>query len=454
MLEDRYLDDRNGSRRKQKLCVLGLGYIGLPTAAVFANNGFDVIGVDVDARVVKTLNQGNLHIEEPGLRTLVAAAVRSGNFRAVGTPVEADVFIIAVPTPVTADKRADLSYVEAAAHAIVPYLRPDSLVILESTSPPRTTADVVAPILSESGLEIGRELFVAHCPERVLPGRILKELIENDRVVGGITPHCADRAKALYSAVVDGKIHRTTATTAEMVKVMENTFRDVNIALANELALISQELDVNAWEVIDLANRHPRVNIHAPGPGVGGHCISVDPWFLVEKAPEQAKIVAMARHINDRMPDMVAELIMTLLSGIDSPKVAVMGVAFKGNVDDTRESPATEVIAHLKANGVEVAVYDPRVQRYHLPLSTLESAFGGADCAVLLADHSEYRQLDLPRIRQLMRTSQVLDTRRGLDLREWTDAGFRTHLLGDRPVKAGSIPAATIAAPVHAHLGS
>ena len=419
------------STGKNKLvCVLGLGYIGLPTASVLAANGYRVIGVDVNPHVVETINRGEIHIEEPGLEMMVQAAVKSGRLEAVTEPVEADIFIIAVPTPITETKTADMNFVKAAAKAIVPHLKPGNLVLLESTSPPGTTRDLVAPILAESELEIGRELFVAHCPERVLPGKILQELIENHRVIGGLTPTCADQARALYATFVAGQIHLTDATTAEMVKVMENTYRDVNIALANELARLSEGLSISAWDVVRLANLHPRVNLHQPGPGVGGHCISVDPWFIVEQAPETAKLIHLARQINDAVPHRVASVITSSLEGIKDPKVTVLGVAYKGNVDDTRESPALEVLHDLTKAGIRVGIYDPHVQNFEYELQSLEDAFQDSDLAVLLAPHNEYKALEPSAIGKLMRNRAVFDTRNHVNLDLWTQAGFKATLIG------------------------
>lgn len=414
----------------QTICVVGLGYIGLPTATVLANNGFTVQGVDIDPRVVNLINQGQIHIEEPGLETVVQAAIQSGNLRASLTPSPADVFILALPTPITHDKLADLSYVEAAARAILPHLRAGNLVILESTSPPRTTEDILAPILAESGLTIGEDLYLAHSPERVLPGRILKELIENSRVIGGINLASAERARDVYARFVKGEIFLTDATTAEMVKLMENTYRDVNIALANELAIMSGKLGISAWDVIRLANHHPRVHLHNPGPGVGGHCISVDPWFLVERLPEDTHMIAMARRTNDSMPHRVAAYVLNLLKGIESPKVTVLGVTYKGNVDDTRESPALDVIADLKAAGVEVGIYDPHVERFSHDLSDRPGAFDGSDCVLLLTDHDEFKQMDPANKAPMVRHPVLVDTRKTLDAERWSKAGFECHLLG------------------------
>lgn len=416
------------------LCVLGLGYIGLPTASIFASNGFRVEGVDVNPAIADIVNSGDIHIEEPGLKTLVQAAIRSGNLRASTSPSPADAFIIAVPTPIAGDKRADLAAVEAATRSIVPHLRPGNLVILESTSPPGTTRDLVVPILAESGLEPGRELFVAHSPERVLPGRILHELIANHRVIGGIDAPSAERARDLYAHVVGGEIHLTDATTAETVKLMENTYRDVNIALANELAVVCGRLGVSAWEVVALANRHPRVQLHQPGPGVGGHCISVDPWFLVEALPEETPLIRLARTINDRMPRRVAALVRNRLGGVNHPKVTVLGVSYKGNVDDVRESPAEPIVEDLLADGVRVGLYDPRARHFSHELSGLEEAFSGSDCVLLLADHSEFHYLDPAKLVKLVRRPLLVDTRKTLDLDAWRKAGFETVLLGQVPL--------------------
>jgi len=410
---------------------MGLGYIGLPTATVLATHGFQVIGVDTNPNIVDTINKGEVHIEEPGLRTLVQAASKSGNLVACGEPEPADAFVICVPTPLSPQKRADLSYVIAAAEAIVPHLRLGNLVILESTVPPGTTVKVVLPILERSGLKAEAEFHLAYCPERVLPGNILNEIIKNDRVLGGVTPQAAERAKALYEPFVEGNLYLADATTAEVVKLAENTFRDVNIALANELANICTALGVDVWEVIELANRHPRVNFLNPGPGVGGHCISVDPWFLVEAAPKVARLIRISREVNDSQPALVVEKIREMTSGITNPKVVILGVAYKGNVDDIRESPAVPVIRELEAAGYQLGIVDPHVKQFPWELSGLEEAFTRADLVVLLTDHNEFRQLRPEELGHLMRTRQLLDTRNFFDLSEWRKAEFKVCRLGD-----------------------
>lgn len=414
------------------VCVLGLGYIGLPTASVLATHGFEVLGVDVAPHVVNTVNAGAIHIEEPGLQTVVRAATQSGKLRAALRPEPADVFIIAVPTPLNPDKKADMRYVTQAAESIVPHLRRGSLVILESTSPPGTCRELILPILERSALKVGDDIHLAYCPERVLPGRILTEFIANDRIIGGINPASADHAQELYTHFVEGRIFLTDATTAEMVKLLENTFRDVNIALANEAALVCEQMGVSFWETARLANRHPRVNIHNAGPGVGGHCISVDPWFLVEKAAGESRLIRLARERNDAMPRHVADVIAALVPS-PAAKIALLGLAYKANVDDIRESPAIGVAACLRERGFEVAVHDPHVKKSPFPMMPLEQCLRGADCAVLLTDHDEFRAIDPQQAAQWMRNPVIFDTRNLLDAAAWKAAGFRVRLLGAAP---------------------
>lgn len=415
--------------KSARICVIGLGYIGLPTASLFATHGFQVLGVDIDEQSVRLVNQGKVPIQEPGLNTLVRAAVNSGNLVAKTAPEPSDVFVIAVPTPIRPDKTADLSCVVKAAHSLVSLLKPGNLVILESTSPPRTSEDLLVSILSESGLTPGKDLFIAHCPERVLPGNILHELVYNSRIIGGIDPLSAEKAKELYSQVVQGEIVLTDATSAEMAKLMENTFRDVNIALVNELAKVCRALGMNAYEVIRLANMHPRVNLLQPGPGVGGHCLAVDPWFIVEKSPD-ARLIRLSREINDAMPNYVAGQALEILAGLNDPKVTVLGVAYKGNVDDTRESPATEVIEHLLAAGITVGIYDPQVKNYDFPLQGLEMALQDSDMVLVLSDHNEFKYLSPEELGNLMRTRNAFDAKKCLNRMKWEQAGFRFSQLG------------------------
>src|SRR5512133_3846261 len=343
----------------QKICVLGLGYIGLPTASTFATHGLQVLGVDINPQVVDRLNEGELHIYEPGLRTLVQAALRSGNLVIAQAPQPCDAFIIAVPTPFKDEKKADMQFVISACESIAPHLRQGNLVVLESTSPPLTTVDLVRPILERSGPKAGKDFFLAYSPERVLPGQILRELIENARVIGGIDPASAEAGRDLYATFVRGEIVLTHATTAEMVKLMENTYRDVNIAIANEFARLSERFGVDAWEAIGIANRHPRVKILHPGPGVGGHCISVDPWFFVEAAPDITPLISNARKVNDGQPEFVLAMLQKRLGALSGKTVAVLGLAFKADVDDLRESPAVEVAYKCHQAGATVLAFEP-----------------------------------------------------------------------------------------------
>ena len=416
------------------ICVLGLGYIGLPTASTFANSGLKVTGVDVNPRVVAGLRNGELHIEEPGLRTLVQAALASGNLRIAGQPEPADAFLIAVPTPVLPDKRADLSAVLAAAESIVPHLRRTNLVVLESTSPPRTTVDVIVPILERSGLRAGADFHLAYSPERVLPGQILRELVENARVIGGIDRASAEAGRDLYAAFVRGEIVLTDATTAEMVKLMENTYRDVNIAAANEFSRLADRFGVDVWEAIAIANRHPRVDILRPGPGVGGHCISVDPWFLVEAAPEITPLIRQARMVNDSQPAHAVRLIVTALGGLRGRTIAALGLAYKPDVDDLRESPAIEVARLLAEGGARVASFEPFALAARVPGCTpadsLDAALRQAEAVVLLVDHRAFVELDPVSVAKAMTGRVAIDTRGRWDRRRWTAAGFEVHVLG------------------------
>jgi len=419
------------------ICVIGLGYIGLPTSSLFANGGFHVLGVDLNASVVEAINSGKNHIEEAGLRTLVEAAVKSGHLKAAVQPGPAEAFIIAVPTPFDEKKHPDLAHVFDSARAIIPHLRDGNLVILESTVPPRTTTRIASfiaterpDLLDEAGI---LRVMVAHCPERVLPGQILKELVENDRIVGGVTPEASKAAAGLYRRIVSGKIYETDATTAEMVKLSENTFRDVNISLANELALVCTELSINVWDVIRLANNHPRVKILSPGPGVGGHCIAVDPWFIVSEFPEHTTVIKSARERNDAMPAIVVETACRLIANDLHPKIACLGASYKSNIGDARNSPALKVFEMLGrrlGSVASVAITDPHLTKSQLPLKSLDSILKDATLLLLLTDHDEFKALDPYLVASSVRVKRIFDTRNALNHSLWQSAGFDVHVLG------------------------
>jgi UDP-N-acetyl-D-mannosaminuronic acid dehydrogenase len=394
--------------KQERVVVVGLGYIGLPTAAVIARAGSQVLGIDVSQHVVDTVNEGRVHIEEVDLHGLVQGVVGRGLLRAATTPEPADAFVIAVPTPFRDNHQPDISYVLDAARTIAPVLEAGNLVILESTSPVGTTEQVAAliaelrPDLKVPGQSEGSaDLCIAYCPERVLPGRILIELVDNDRVIGGMTPRCARRAMAFYKRFVRGACLTTNARAAEMVKLVENSYRDVNIAFANELSMIADSLDIDVWDVIALANRHPRVNILQPGPGVGGHCIAVDPWFLVAAAPDTARLIRTAREVNDGKSHYVTEAVAALVAARPDAQVACLGLAFKPNIDDFRESPALEVAAALAARfGDRISLVEPYADQ--LPsafdgtgaqLCELDDALVECEILVVLVDHDMFKTI-------------------------------------------------------------
>ena len=398
-----------------RVAILGLGYIGLPTAVVLATRGIEVVGVDVNEDTVKAVGNGEVPFVEPDLSVAVSGAVAMGRLTATTETPEADAFIIAVPTPFAEDHRADLSYVRRAVEQIAPRLRGGEVVILESTSPPGTTEgisrwlaelrpDLVLPHSSEGVPDV----YVAHCPERVLPGRIMIEMVTNDRVVGGITPRCAEKAAAVYRVFAQGDVLLSDAASAEMAKLVENAYRDVNIAFANELSLISEDLELDVWEVIRLANHHPRVNVLTPGPGVGGHCIAVDPWFIVGAAPEHSALIRTARSVNDAKPLHVAEQVALKAQRFRDPTVACLGLAYKANVDDLRESPAVEIVSAIaeRSPDLDIRVAEPLVhllpqELEHLPnvrLQAAAEAMAAADIVVLLVDHDHFRSLSRSRL--------------------------------------------------------
>jgi UDP-N-acetyl-D-mannosaminuronic acid dehydrogenase len=416
----------------QKVAVIGLGYIGLPTAALIASRGLQVMGVDTKEDVVKTVASGAIHISEPDLDGLVSKVVSSGALTTSTKPQPADVFIIAVPTPIDRENRPDLSSVNAAVESILDLLVPGNLVILESTSPIGTTENIARRIserrpdlhVGTNGTENGA-IHVAYCPERVLPGRILTELVNNDRCIGGVTPACTRRAQRFYKMFVRGACVATTARAAELVKLTENAFRDTNIAFANELSLICNRFDINVWEVIDIANRHPRVNVLRPGPGVGGHCIAVDPWFIIDSAPDLARVMRTSREVNNAKTHKIMEQAEALIDDHPYANVACCGLTFKANVDDLRESPAMEIALHLSAKyGPRIHIVEPNLRRlppeladHRVGFKNIDEALRSCEIAILLVDHDEFKMIPLAERRHL----DVIDTR-GI----WQDMPGRT----------------------------
>ncbi|MEC9367810.1 MAG: UDP-N-acetyl-D-mannosamine dehydrogenase [Pseudomonadota bacterium] len=393
--------------------VIGLGYIGLPTAALIASRGVRVQGVDINPRVAGTISEGRVHIAEPDLDGLVQKVVSSGMLTARTQVEPADAFIIAVPTPIRDDQSPDVSYVEKAAEAIAPHLRKGNLVIVESTVPVGTT-ELIASLLARLRPDFAfplqskkkPDIHMAYCPERVLPGRVLTELIHNDRCIGGLTPRCSRRACELYRIFLEGECFETNARTAELVKLTENAFRDVNIAFANELSLIADKLGIDVWELIALANRHPRVNILQPGPGVGGHCIAIDPWFIVHSAPNEARMIRTAREINESKPDFVLRKVKEAANGNKHPRIACLGLAFKPNVDDMRNSPALSIVEKLaEEHGDRIIAVEPYIDslpedlsRRGARLMDALSAIDQSDIVLLLVDHRQFRMIDVNQI--------------------------------------------------------
>ena len=385
--------------QNKKICVIGLGYIGLPTAALLANRGYDVHGVDVVKSTVDTINEGKIHIVEPELDTFVKSAVNSGKLKASLKPDFADVFIIAVPTPFHSGYVPNVDYVVSATKSIATYVQEGNIVILESTSPVGTT-ELVEKTLKEENIDTSK-LYIAHCPERVLPGKIMKELVENDRIVGGLTQEATAKTVEFYNTFVSGEVLSTDARTAEMAKLTENSFRDTNIAFANELSMLCDKFDINVWELISLANRHPRVNILQPGAGVGGHCIAVDPWFIVHAGGETAKMIRTAREVNTYKTEWVIEKIKNAALKFEAQndrkaKVACMGLAFKPDIDDLRESPALYIARRLKSDGLEILAVEPNIESHkEFEIVDYKDAMEQADIVTFLVAHKEFKNLDI-----------------------------------------------------------
>mgnify|MGYP001121684036 CR=1 FL=1 len=415
-------------KKDKKICVIGLGYIGLPTACYLAKAGYKVIGFDLNKTKISGLKQKKLPFQEPGLKDLFKKSFKNLNFSSHIEP--ADVFIISVPTPITDRKKPELKFVKKAAEDINKVLKEKDLIIVESTIPPGTCKKIILPILTKEHKEL--KVYLSHAPERAIPGKTLKEMVKNDRIIGGIDKKSTNLTKEIYSSFVKGKIHLTDAATAEFVKLIENTFRDINIAFANELVKVCNGDGINLWEAIKLANLHPRVNIHQPGPGVGGHCISIDPWFLIKKANENGtQFIKLSRKINDLMPSYVIQCVSKMLKGVKKPKITVLGVAYKANVDDWRETPALKIIELAKSKGWQVKIHDPLVKDFPYKIETnFKKAIDGSDCLILVANHDFYKKVDPIKIKN-MRIMKIFDTRNFINEKKWQKADFDVKILGN-----------------------
>jgi UDP-N-acetyl-D-mannosaminuronic acid dehydrogenase len=410
------------------ICVVGMGYVGLPAAIMLVNGGHSVHGVDINAALLNSISSGEIGDEEPGLVQNLGDALSSGRLKVSESPSVADAFVIAVPTPVNGDHSPDLTSVIEASRSIMGHLAEGNLVVVESTIPPGATVNTVAPILEESGLKAGVDFFLAYCPERVLPGNVMKEIVENDRIIGGIDSESTSRAVELYQSFVTGTLHESNATTAEMVKLAENTYRDVNIALANTLANISETVGVSVWDVVEMANKHPRVDLLKPGPGVGGHCIPVDPWFLVSADAQSSDLIRTARGINDGQPGVIARRALELAGDAAPPRVAILGASYKPGVSDARDSPTTQLANIFSDAGALVTVHDPLVKSFTPQLKdNIRDAVKGTDVIVVMVGHSEYQSFDPQTIAQKVRSRAVIDTCNALDRDLWAQAGFDFH---------------------------
>ena len=411
------------------IAVVGLGYIGLPTAALLAEAGHRVYGYDANARLRRNLMCGEIPSAEPPVHAIASEALRHGRLLIVDRIPSVHAYILCLPTP-THEGRPDMRYVEAAAAAVAAVAEPGSILVLESTVPPGATERIFERALGAAGKRID-DFCVAHCPERVIPGAIVAELRGNARVIGGRLPADARVVRELYASFCEGPISLTSTRTAEFVKIVENTYRDVNIAFANELAIISEELDIDVWEAIGLANKHPRVNILSPGPGVGGHCIPVDPQFLSDANPLATELIQSARRVNDRMPYRIVRRIASLVEPGAGRKIALLGAAYKADVDDVRESPAVRIEAMLRERGYTTAIYDPHVKQFHRPLAQdVEHAVADADAVVLVTAHSCFKEIRPEQLLPLMRSPRLVDTRNFFDVERWREKGFECYSLG------------------------
>ena len=394
----------------RKVAVIGTGYVGLPLAMMLARSGYEVIGVDIEENVVDAINEGVLHLAEDDIKQILQEPQVRENLYAQKTPCEADVFIISVPTPLDEKKRiADLSQVIGGVESILPLLRPGNLVIIESTVPPLTCRELIAPLIEKTGLKLGEDVFLCHCPERILPGDVFKEIVYNDRVIGGLNGRAAQMAREIYASFVKGNLYLTDDVTAELVKLLENSYRDVNIALANEFAAVAEGLAVDPMQAIELANKHPRVNILKPGIGTGGHCIPIDPWFIKQVAPVNSRLIQTSRLINDEVPFKIAAKIRRAVCNIKEPRIVVLGVTYKPDTYDTRNSPALKIIDLLRQDGYRVDAYDPWAEGYQYP--PIREVAEGADCLVVLVGHQIIKEELAEKeaeIKKVMRHASIL----------------------------------------------
>lgn len=408
----------------KKICIIGLGYIGLPTGCILASKGYKVVGVNRNKNIVDMTNRGKTTINEPGLKKLLKSSVKSKNLIAKEHPEKADIFLITIS--VDLDKKKKKCKIENLVNTIKllnNYIKKGNLIILESTVTPGTTKNILIPILEKSKLKVGKDIFVAYCHETAFPGNLIKEIIENDRVIGSQDGTSARFAKKFYSSFITGKIHLTDITTAEIVKLIENTYRDVNIALANEFKIICEKFKINIWEAIRLANKHPRVKIESPGPGVGGYCIPKDPWFIYQLSPKDARIIKLARKINESQPSYIIEILKKIFKNKKTPKISVFGVSYKGNVSDIRESPTIEIIKLLQKNHFKYKIFDPIVKNHHFQLSDFHEAIENSNCILIVTDHDVFKKMK-PKDFNKMNTKIIFDTRNILDSKKWIDNGF------------------------------
>ncbi len=414
-----------------KICILGLGYIGLPTMATLGTTGYKVIGVDINESIVEKIKNRRISTKEPNLDNTINTLLSKKQIKVKSSPEESDAFIITVPTPLTINKQCNLSYVISALNSIIPLIKKGNIIIIESTIPPGTTNNILKPKIEKTNFTVGKDVYLAHCPERVLPGNIMYELVYNNRIIGGCTVDCSRKVLQIYESFVKGKIMLTDSTTAEMTKLVENTFRDVNIAFANELAMICNRLDINVLEVIKLANKHPRVNILQPGPGVGGHCLAIDPYFIIEKMPKLSKIISLARTINNYMPFYIVSIVNKLLHYKTNSKITILGLSYKGNISDTRRSPAINIYNLLKDQGYNLSVYDPLVNHNKIRTSNLNMAIKDSDLMLILSDHDEFKKIDFKDITKKMNKKIVFDTKNIISRDDLADSDIIVKNLGN-----------------------